>query len=214
MIQINLRTETVPLTRRVWRLFPGRNYKFLPAYFSEDAIFLDFPGLPIDSVNNVDPEIDARLIASQQIGAALRTGSQQQASAVDYRNYLNDRASGYRTSVANSIHSMFRVANKEDIVVVPTTLRDRTVHIGKLLDKPSTAGLLQVNRYPNYPIPYRSVQWLAQVDESKVSSTLAASLRNQHPFVILEKSLFPEVFSLAYKNYVFGDRSGSVVFNN
>jgi hypothetical protein len=47
-----------------------------------------------------------------------------------------------------------------------------------------------------------------------VSLPLSRSLRHQHPFTLLERSLHIEVFSLVHGSFVYGDRHVSTIYND
>ena len=46
-LTLDLRTRVVTSDIKIWRLFPGVDYKFLSAFEEQSVVFLDFPGLPL-----------------------------------------------------------------------------------------------------------------------------------------------------------------------
>src|SRR5438874_9633482 len=69
-------------------------------------------------------------------------------------------------------------------------------------------------RYGRTPIPARAIDWLANFPENMISTALSQSLRHQHPFTLLERSLFVETFSLVHGSFVYGDRHVSTIYND
>jgi len=69
-------------------------------------------------------------------------------------------------------------------------------------------------RYGSTPIPARQIDWVGKHPENSISTLLSQTLRNQHPFTLLEKSLHLEVFSLAYGSFVYGDHHAATVYND
>jgi hypothetical protein len=66
---------------------------------------------------------------------------------------------------------------------------------------------------PHFTIPSRRIEWVRSIKENTVSSAMSDALRNQHPFSLLEKSLFVEAFSLAYDSFIYEDRHVATIFS-
>lgn len=54
---------------------------------------------------------------------------------------------------------------------------------------------------------------MKSIEENKLSTDLSKSLRHQHPFSLIERTNFLELFSLAFDSYVYKSQFSSVIFN-
>ncbi len=118
-----------------------------------------------------------------------------------------------RGLLRQSVINMFEHARKDDLVVAPATVSDGLMYVGVLTEPPAVRRFVTVERYGATRIPARGIEWLGSISEHKLSIPLISSLRHQNPFSLLERSLFPEVLSVAYTNFVFGDRHCCTIFN-
>lgn len=67
-IEIDLLTKELPEYCNVWRIFAGTRYKFLEDFISNNAIFIDFPGLELPSGDlNESEDFLARGLAAQEV---------------------------------------------------------------------------------------------------------------------------------------------------
>jgi hypothetical protein len=214
MIEIDLLTKIVPEGTRVWRSFAGDGYKFLDKFIQDDVIFLDLPSLelPVAPLGE-STELLPRIVAAKEtIDLFALLGSEAEVN-VDWRNHIDARNSIGRGLLRQSIINLFEHARAGDLVVAPTTVANGIMHVGVLEEGPAVRRFVTVERYGNTRIPARRVNWLGRIAEHKLSVPLISSLRHQNPFSLLERSLFPEVFSVAYTNFIFGDRHSCTIFN-
>lgn len=215
MIRVDLRTVVVPADRRIWRLFPGSSYRFLSTFREKDVVFMDIPGLVLPSGElRPDQDLLDRLVASQATIDSVKR-QKEQAVAVDPSQCAGARNSKARGRKRQAIVNLYGEASKGDLIVVPDTLESSKIYIGEIIDTADDRFYIDVpDRYFSIKIPARSVKWLSSVDEQKLSTKLSRSLRVRHTFTILERSIFPEVLSLAYSNFIYNDIFSSVIINS
>ena len=122
------------------------------------------------------------------------------------------RSSDKRTRDENAIINFYYEAAQGDLVVMPEPVQLSRVWIGQIESTHITSAKAP-KRYGEYSIPARDIIWLGSVPENSVSTALSASLRQAHAFSLIEKSLYYEVFALAFSSYIYGDRRASTIFN-
>lgn len=110
-----------------------------------------------------------------------------------------------------AIVNFYQEAKQGDYVIVPSSLSNRRVFLGRFA---SNRILSEHYKYGDHAIPARQIHWASSVDEGKLSTPLSVSLRHQHPFSLVERSRFIEVFALVDGSYRFGDRTVATVYNS
>jgi hypothetical protein len=98
---IDLRTRVVPETLRIWRLFPGKDYIFLPDFQEQSVVFLDFPGLPLPDgpVSESLSDLAERIMVSNAVSEWARRRERADPSDRESRaspsrdpaDYVNER---------------------------------------------------------------------------------------------------------------------------
>jgi hypothetical protein len=215
MIEIDILTRIIAPGTRAWRLFPGSSYRFLDTFLDQNQGFLDIPGLelpqgPILESNELLP----RMVASQALADTLRTLGPDAQVNIDWRDYSASRNSVARGIFRNSISNFYEVAQLGDLVVAPSTMGIGEVYVGAIADRPNERHYATFRReYGDNPIPARRINWLTVVLEHKLSFALSSALRHQNPFTLLERSLFTEVFALAYTNFEYAGLHSGTVYN-
>lgn len=215
MVKVDLRAQIVLPSVRCWRLFPGSSYKFLETFISENVAFLDMPGFQMPQGKLKDDKVlSMRIRASEIVLEKLSKEGKDRIPSVTEAELKSFRVGRKRQRNAQAMITFFDVAAKGDLIVTPEPLVAGKVRIGTFDDEPGNWFPIKVPRsYGLTPIPARRVRWLKGIEENKISSPLSFSLRHQHPFSLIEKTLFFEIFSLAFDSYVYNDRHSSVIFN-
>ncbi|RCW27794.1 hypothetical protein DFR48_102280 [Ciceribacter lividus] len=144
----------------------------------------------------------------------LAKEGKEQAPTVTEDELKNFKVGRRRQRNQQALINFFDHAAKGDLIITPEPLYRGKILIGVFLDESNTAVEAKSPRhYGPTPVPARRIRWLKEIEENTVSSSLSQSLRHQHPFSLIERSRFPEVFSLAYDSFVYGERHSSVLFN-
>jgi hypothetical protein len=211
LIQVDLRAVALPPEARVWRLFPGQNYRFLQEFLTRGVAFLDLPGLTFPEAGiQSSPELFGRMMA------AIHTKERVQADGVDvapltnWRDFVSSKRTKSRGRLESAIINFYSAAKQGDYIVVPSTLQNRRVYLGRI----SSAKIApHAYIYGNHRVQARPIQWVADIDENKLSSELSGSLRQQHPFSLVGQSRFIEVFALANSSYSYGEHYVATIHN-
>lgn len=212
-IKVDLRAPTVRHDVRIWRMFPGRGYQFLRSFLEQQVGFLDIPDfLPPDTFN-VKSDLIPSIARSQDVREAFyKHGPTFKPGTLKLDDYAKARRTKNRTRLEQALLTFLFEAKDGDYVVLPEPVYRANVHVGRISAPKPTNGYYAY-RYGRTPIPARDITWSTAVPESSVSAALSNSLRHQHPFTLLEKSLYVEVLSLIHGSFVYGDRHASVIYN-
>jgi hypothetical protein len=213
-IEIDLDAPTIPVDQRVWRMFPGSGYQFLDTFLDRGQGFLDFPGFVMPEGKLSDAkDLIARVARSQHISERLRKIGPDADTYADLGAFKTARPGNHRARLRQAIINLFEAAKKGDFIILPSPTFMSRVWVGRITDNKIYSALYP-KRYGDNKIPARAIRWMAEYPENQLSIPLSTSLRNQHPFTVLEKSLHVEVFSLAYGSFVYGDRHAATVYND
>lgn len=215
-LEIDLQAPTIPNDRRVWRLFPGSGYQFWEDFHEQDVGYLDFPGLELPKNVKLTeaPDLIARIARSQQIKNYLwSNGPEAKLPDFDLKKFADARHTQNRGRLRQALINFYEVAAAGDYVILPEPLYLSNVWVGRISSKRIVKGRFP-HRYGANSIPARQITWLAKHKENTISSALSLMLRHQHPFTLLERSLFVEVFSLAHGSFVYRDRHAATVYND
>lgn len=213
MLQIDLHAPTIPLDQRVWRLFPGSGYRFLPSFTQEGVGFLDFPGLKLPNGRLSDAkDLIARIARSQALRERLWQEGPDAEINLPLSGFEGSRHTQNRGRLRQALINLFEVARPSDFIVLPEPIYLSRVWIGQIVGEEVVEGYFE-RRYGPTPIPAREVRWIGSYRENTLSTALSQVLRHPHPFSVLERSLYLEVFSLAYGSFVYGERHASTVYN-
>ncbi|MGF7051881.1 hypothetical protein GGC47_001046 [Bosea sp. OAE752] len=210
---IDLQAPTIAQERRVWRLFPGNGYQFLPTFMNERVAFLDLPGFPMPAqpIQQAN-DVIARLAFSQALRNELYEKGADHHSQLSLAEFSGARRTKTRGRIRQAIVNLLTEARSGDLVVVPSTLSDGEINIGRFRGEDVTEAFYY-RKYGENPLQARHVDWIARVDEGSISSDFRRTLRHQHPFALVERQYWIEVLSLAYNTFVFRDMHVSTVFN-
>lgn len=212
-LRIDLQAPTIPATTRVWRLFPGNGYLFLPHFIEQNAAFLDLPGFVLpDGPIATAPDLVDRLAFSQAVRAELYENGPDAEIDLNLGNFRGAKRTKARGRIRQAIINILSEAKTGDIIVVPSSLSDGRINIGRIVDDDIGEALFE-RKYGLYLLPSRNVRWLSNVDEGSISADLRKTLRHQHPFALIEKRHWVEILSLAFSSFIFVDRHVSTIFN-
>lgn len=214
-MQVDLRAQMIPATVRCWRLFPGSSYRFLDTFKNDGVAFLDMPGFKMpEGPLSQDPKLPERIRVSEITLDRIASDGKEKEHFVSEHDLDNFRVGRKRQRNAQAMINFFDHAEKGDIVIMPEPLIRGRVQIGVFDDEARTHIVAKAPKYYGVTgVPARRVKWVREVDENKLSTRLSSSLRHQHPFSLIENSLFLEIFSLTFDSYVFKDHHSSVIFN-
>jgi hypothetical protein len=214
MIQVDLRAPTIPNSQRVWRLFPGGGYQFLDSFDEQHVGFLDFPGLELPRGKLADAkDWIPRIAFSLDLKNQLLSDGPEVVPDKRLKDFANARATQNRGRLRQAIINFYEVAAKGDFVVLPEPVYLSNIWVGRIASADVTSAYFK-RRYGKNKIPARTINWLGKYQENTISTELSQSLRQAHPFTLLERSRHIEVFSLSYGSFVYDDRHAETIYND
>lgn len=213
MFEVDLHAPSIPNDRRIWRLFPGQHYRFLEQFQAEGKGFLDIPGfqMPEGPLSSAD-DLLSRLSASQATHEALIARPQVAPLLLDPQEFKGAKNTQARGRLRQAIVNLYGEAKTHDLVVLPSPIYMSEIFIGTF-ENDLIFNSIYPKRYGETPIPSRAIKWIARTKENSVSTQLSEALRTQHPFTVLENSLYIEVLSLAYSSFIYKGRHVSTIYN-
>jgi hypothetical protein len=153
-----------------------------------------------------------RIARSQEIARLLREAPDSDTN-LNLADFTAARVSPHRARLRGALISFYKEAAQGDYIVLPEPVYMSRIWIGRF----TTNSIVNGNYYRRYggaPIPSRTIDWLSNFPENMISVALSQSLRNQHPFTLLERSLWLETFALVHGSFVYGDRHVSTIYND
>lgn len=201
-IDISLDAYVIPDDHQVWKCFPGKTYRFYEIVRDTSVVFLDVRGL--DALDTeplfwADKEV-LEIIAADRWSRELeklRPGGKPKGGPDVSRT---DR----RT--LTFLKGLLRSTKKGDLIALPAEGYRKEVLLGQILDEPGEVVLLPVkDGEKTYTYIGRRVLWRASQEKRFFSRDLIDLLHTQSAFFLLPKSLYEEMYRLAYENFIVGD---------
>lgn len=216
-VEVDLNTKVVAPDLRIWRIFPGQRYEFFEHFLSQEAVFLDLPGieLPNEDVDAQTPFLKQRLIVadliSKWIDASLRVASAPDASSPEKpdRNLASHGNApwyrGYKNNLG-AVINLFGRAKKGDLIILPNRLNTREILIGEFLDAPSARVSVNIpEMFLDESVPGRRVRWFEPVDEIRIPKALSETLRIPNPISQVSRDIYGVILENSYGSYVLGE---------
>jgi hypothetical protein len=215
---INLNAVHVPNDRRIWRMFPGKEYRFFETFLKDGVVFLELPGLdlPEGEISSNTPLLREGLTRSARVRAWIELSKKYERSAKtgepptrpdrNLQTYMDSpRPRGY-TNELGSILTLFGTAKKGDLVVIPDRISERHVVVGEFVDEPGRR-ISQESRvlFLDEKTPLRRVSWFPKTDELRVPIELSGVLRIPVPISLVPNSLNRSIFENSYGTFYRDD---------
>lgn len=159
-----------------------------------------------------DEQLFSKIAFSSAVREKLLSDDPAGVENIKLEDFSTSRHTERRGRFRQAIINFYEEAKAGDLVVLPEPIHMSRIWIGEFVSDEITDGLC-VSKYGRTVIPARSIKWLGGYRENTVSSRLSEALRNQHPFTLLEKSVFLEVFSLAFNSFIYDGRHVATMFN-
>jgi hypothetical protein len=151
-IQVDLHAPTIKNDQRVWRMFPGRGYRFLPSFLKQHVGFLDFPDLDPTAEPNEALDLIPRIARSQDVrDAFFKHGPDFNPRTIKLADYKSARRSKNRGRLRQALLNLLVVAKRGDYVVLPEPIYRAHVHVGHISSDNLTDGYYE--RYGKAPFP-------------------------------------------------------------
>lgn len=199
----------IPDNTKCFILFPGKSYAFYDEIRNSSLIFMDFPGFPLNGIENSNFIIDweARVAVSDRIRRWYSEGENQTVLPPRTVSELGEfRSTRRRKLFSGLIDAFFNDISKGDLILVPPPNQNGEVLFGEILDDP---GVVVKHHHPGYPeetVPARRVRWVNTTQRSVVPRWLDAKFPSPNPLRQIKFSHYPHVFDLAYERYHYKER--------
>jgi hypothetical protein len=206
-IVVELDAYVIPDDHLVFKLTPGKTYRFYRAVHAASAVFMDIRGLeqlPEDPSNWDDKEV-LKIIAADRWDREVKsrergnkpTESGPEINRTDKRNLTFLKrllfegkegdlvvvgAAGY---IADVLIGEFTTAAKKVRKIVAKDGEEQHVYIG------------------------RAVHWRAAVEKRLLPTQLIDAVHRQTAIFVMGRSLREDVYALAYRNFVYEGRFGA-----
>lgn len=201
-IEVELDAYILPSDHGVWKVFPGKTYRFLEAVRQSQHVFMDVRGLEFLPPHPSDWE-DRKVLSliaadrwDRELAKAERGAKPQGGPEITKQ----DR------KVWGFLRGLLLEAKKGDLVVLPADGYRRDVLIGELLTEPGDMNFVEaadgeiVSRYAG-----RRVKWLPSKEKREFNETVIKSLHSAAAFHTIAKSARQEIYEVAYQNFILED---------
>lgn len=197
-IDVALGTYILPADHKVWKYFPGKDYKFHDVV-SETAVALidvrDLNDLGNDPAKWAEDDLLDH-IAADRIERRVEAGAPRPDRFV--------RSAGDQATLT-FLQGLFFTAKKGDLIVMPDKGYTTGVKIGMLLDKRGVLKTVKAKDSNDETYTYygRRVKWVGEIEKRKLSDELIAQLHSLAAFFDLGLSRYEEIYDKAFDDYVY-----------
>jgi hypothetical protein len=198
-VEVALGTYILPSDHKVWKFFPGKNYKFHDLVSETAVALIDVRNLQELGNDPTDWDEDDLLehIADDRIERRVEMGAARPEKFV--------RSSGDKATLT-FLQGLFFTAKKGDLIVMPDKGYTTNVRIGMLLDKPGALKTVVASDIDtNYRYYGRRVAWVGEIEKRKLSDALISQLHSQAAFFDLGRSHYEEIYDRAFDDYVYDE---------
>lgn len=191
----------LPEDHAIFKVSPGKTYRFYQAVRRSNAIFLDIRGLDElgpDPSEWSDQEV-LKIISDDRWMRELRSRERGNEPKGAEGITRTDRTR------LGFLKALLGEAKKGDLIVVPVEAYTKDVLIGELLDDPWKTRVITAadGEEGEYNYIGRRVKWLAAQPKRLFSEEMIAALHTQTALFQIGRSLHEEVYRLAYRNFVY-----------
>lgn len=205
-IVIDLGAVSVPVNHHIYKCFPGQSYRYYAAMVESRTVFLDVHGLAtlgLDAMawqpgDLLDLVRQTRIREDERLTKRTPTRKQRSPKAsarLDHRNL-------------NMAIGLYQTVEPGDLIVVPAEGYDKDVYIGEVTDEPLRQIHIPSDRERlEQDFIGRPVRWLDRRPKTGLSADLVNHLHTPIAFFDIGRSIYEEIYRLAYKNFLFNDLS-------
>jgi hypothetical protein len=206
-LTIELSASLVSDAHQVWKVSPGKTYRFYRAVHDSKMAFLDIRGLDQLAGEPADWQDDAilKIIADDRWDREVlsRARGNQPRGREGITSEDRKRLTYFKELMFD--------AQVGDLIVVPADAYTKDVLIGELTTEAGDAEfVLAQDGEAAYQYLGRSVRWLTGVQKRFLSGDLIDKLHSPTAIFVLGKTLRHEIYRWAYGDFVFdGEYVGS-----
>jgi hypothetical protein len=202
-ISVDLQTRIIPKTHNVFVARPGKDSRLFGTFHEQQAIGPDFPGLGLKRgvPLNDQVEIERRVRRSIRLRNWHLSGrvkeDEPDRELRDYRGAEPKGMGQYRAILSG----YFDRAAKGDLAIVTPKSWALRALVVEFRD-PVDIVEIPVEFYPHDPLSGRRVRILAQIEKRRLPGKVLDIVEKPNAFVLLERSVRPIIYRLAYGSYV------------
>lgn len=199
-IDVALGTYILPNDHKVWKYFPGKDYKFHDVVTETAVALIDVRDL--NDLGNFPAEWDEEELLEHI--AADRIERRVEAGAPRPDRFV--RSAGDKATLT-FLQGLFFTAKKGDLIVMPDKGYTTAVRIGMLLDKPGVLKTVTAKDSNDETYTYygRRVKWVAEIEKRRLSDDLISQLHSLAAFFDLGRSRYEEIYDKAFDDYVYDE---------
>jgi hypothetical protein len=212
-IIIDFNTKFIRPDKRVWILFPGKEYKFYSHFVDEGVVFADLPGMLMKrfDIKN-DADLKNWICLSEKVKSYYISGrDESKLPSRDPDRFSKYSWTGPRINAKGVIIGLYSRAKKGDLVLV--TSRGGVwgvTQIGEFIDDPSEIMYETFRGYQKERVPARRVRWIGKVDNRTVPEELYRQLISPNAFSLVGRSYYNFVYERAYGNFMRTEMANSM----
>ena len=200
-IVVELDAYVLPDDHAIFKVSPGKTYRFYQEVRRANAIFLDvrgldmLPGNPKDWPDNKLLEIISDDRWAREVISREKGNDPKGSEGITRTD---------RTRLG-FLKALLGEAKRGDLVIVPVEGYAKDVLIGELLDEPWDTRTITAPDGEDGTFNYvgRRVRWRAAQPKRFFSDDMIAALHTQTAMFQLGRSLHEETYRLAYRNFVY-----------
>ncbi|VXB41756.1 hypothetical protein [Brevundimonas sp. G8] len=198
---VDLNSKVIAPEQKIWVVHPGRVRSHADTFLSENAIFLEFPGLTLRPSHLQDDN-------------ALRQSIRQSGAVKSNKGFvrsdgspilLSDFAAAAGTDVSVHLRTVKHLTNRMmrgDLVVVPTRGAGGQVLFGEVSGDFFPQQVIRVPSMPYADVPVRRVKWLQNRLKSDLPSYLVRYFEKPPAIAEVARDKYTEsFFDYAYDAY-------------
>ncbi len=211
-VKVKLSATVLPPDHKIFKLFPGRDYKFYNHMKKSGYVFMDIRDLDElgEDPRRWDPEQLLKHISSDRVEQAVESGEDRPARIV--RTPGDKAAQTY-------LSGLLFAAKKGDMVLMPNRGYTTDVMVGQFAEGAGQFHKVQVQSRGGVATYFaRRVKWIRGVEKRKFPDKVQGLLQTQPAFFDLGRSHYEEIYRLSFDDFVFDEqffatfRTGKQIF--
>lgn len=199
-VEVSLGTYILPDDHKVWKYFPGKDYKFHDLVTQTKVALID-----VRDLQELDDDPDAwendellEHIAEDRVARRVEMGVRRPDRLV--------RSVGDKQTLT-FLRGLLFTAKKGDLIVMPAKGYTTMVRIGILLDKRGVLKTVEAKDDDGtYRYYGRRVRWIGNIEKRRLSDELIGQLHSQAAFFDLGRSHYEEIYDRAFDDYIYDNQ--------
>lgn len=195
-MEVKLDAALLPHDHRVFKFFPGRDYKFYGFMKEAGVAFVDVRDMDaLGPPGSWKPDELLAHIAADRVRRAVDSGKAAPSRLV--------RSPGDKAT-QTFLEGLLFTAKKGDLIVMPDRGYTTDVMIGQLLDDAGSVVQVVANDgRGDHSYFGRRVAWIKGIEKRKFTEQVIKLLHSQAAFFDLGKSNYEEIYRFSFDNFVY-----------